>query len=132
MKEDHCQKVVMYRTHMGTISIDEINVILEDGFEISDIVPYMTSVRGYKSGIEIKRILFHLTNSQRKTSLSYYYVSRDQLGEFVNKINETIKQENEKDRVLLKIIPNEEIHEPMNGNGLGLGTIGFSLFFING
>jgi hypothetical protein len=132
MKEDLCQRVVRYQTHMGSISIDEINVILEEGFEITDIVPYMTRVQGYRSGIEINRILFHLTPSQRKTSLSYHYVSRDQLGEYVNKINEIIKQENEKDRVLLKIIPNEEIHEPMNGNGFGWGTIGISLFFING
>ena len=130
MKDDRCQRVVWRNCPRSPSDMKDINEILEEGFEIIDIVPYMTSRKGYGSGIDIDKALFHLIPSQRKTRLSYYYVPRDHLCEHINKINEIIKQEDEKERILFKIIPNEEIHEPMNGNGLGSGTFGFSLFFI--
>ena len=134
MDENPCQKVLWSHVPMKEIDLAQINKCLNEGYEISDIVPYMSESGGAiyvaRRGLYITGLLFMLSPSNKKSILYYHGVARDNRLEFVDKINEITKQENEKGRQLYKMFPGTAIVEPMNGNGLGKGTQFFCLLFI--
>jgi len=134
MGEHLCQKVIWSRLQMREADVEQINNILNEGYEISDIVPYMTESGGgiytIRRGLYISGLLFIFSPSNKKTVLHYHSVTREKGLTFVDKINEIIKQENEMGWVLYRFIPGTAIVEPMNGNGLGKGTHVFCMFFI--
>lgn len=135
MIETVCQKVFRSYVPMGKVELESINRVLSEGYEITDIIPYLDmrggGMQGYRRGLFTSSVLIQLTSSQRKTQVSFYYVDRDNGLLFVDKINEIIKQENEKDRSMIKIIPGTIIREPIDGGDLGKGTKAFFLFFID-
>ena len=134
MDEKACQKVVWSHVPMREIDLEKINQVLSEGYEIVDIIPDLDmsggGMQGHRRGLFTSNILFQLSRSQRKAQLSFYYVGRDRKLEFVDKINEIIKQENDKERSLIKIIQGTIIREPVDGSDLGEGTKAFFLFFI--
>lgn len=134
MDEILCQKVIWSRLQMREADVEQINNILNEGYEISDVVPYMSESGGAiydkKRGLYITGLLFVFSPSTKKTVLHFHGVTRDNGLTFVDIINDITKQENEMGWVLHKIIPGTAIVEPMNGNGLGKGTHFFCLLFI--
>ena len=134
MDEILCQKVIWSHLQMREADVEQINNVLNEGYEISDVVPYLSESGGAiydrKRGLYITGLLFVVTPSNKKTVLHYYGVTRDNGLVFVERINNITKQENEKGGQLFKIIPGTAIVQPMNGNGLGKGTHFFCLLFI--
>lgn len=135
MGETPCQKVIRSYVPMKENEIENINRVLNEGYEITDIIPYLDvrggGMQGYRRGLFTSSVLIQLTSSQRKTQISFYYIDRDNRLEFVDKINEIIKKENEKGRSMIRIIPGTIIREPTDGGDLGEGTKAFFLFFID-
>lgn len=135
MDEAPCQKILRSHVPMREIDLEMVNRVLSEGYEITDIVPYLDvgggGMQGYRRGLFTSNLLFQLNPSHRKTQVSFHYVQRDNSLKFVDEINEIIKHENEKERSLIKIIPGTIIREPMDGGDLGEGTRAFFLFFID-
>ena len=138
MNENRCDKILscrIPRTTSTLISLDEINEVLKEGFEVADIVPYPTSSGGaiftVVRGLYTSNVLFHLRPSDKMTAVSFCAIRHDKNQDYIAKMNALIQEEYKKGNKLFKIIPAVGIMEQQNGNGMGKGTYGFSLYFIN-
>ena len=138
MNENRCDKIVscrIPRTTSTLIPLIEINEVIKEGFEVADIVPYPTSSGGaiftVARGLYTSNVLFHLRPSDKITAVSFCSIRHDKNQEYIDKINCLILEEDKKGNKLFKIIPAVGIMEQQNGNGMGKGTYGFSLYFIS-
>lgn len=137
MSENRFEKVVWIKFPRSIDKLeplDEINQEIQNGFEVKDIVPYLTESGGAifttRRGLYNNNLLFHMAPSKRRTLISCLNIKPDNSKDVVEKIDTTIMEECEKGRALLKIIPATGIIEPQNGHSMGRGTYSFCLFFI--
>ena len=123
------QKICEYA--LGT-SLDEINSILGEGYEIYDIIPTLQISGGaiYRRihGLYVLNFVFLLNASDRKTTAKFRLVNND--ANHIQKLNQVLSEENEKGYSLLKIIPSDAFLDPEAGSGIGSGTYGYALFFV--
>lgn len=128
------QKIMRISFPIREHDLGMINEVINNGYEISILVPDLAASGGgiytNRRGLYTTGVLFIFSPSVKRTTLHYHSVSRDNGKAFVDKIDEIIKQENEKGYMLNIVIPGTAVVEPMEGNGLGKGTYFFGLFFI--
>ena len=71
MDEAFCQKVVWSHVPMRKLDLENVNRVLGEGYEITDIIPYMEEsgggIYGYRRGLFVNSLLFQLAPSQSKT-----------------------------------------------------------------
>ena len=123
------QKICEYE--LGT-SMDKINSILEEGYEIADIVPTLQASGGGISrrinGLYTIKVLLLLNPSKKKTTVKFRMIINDT--NHLNNLNKVLAEENESGFSLLKIISNDAFLDPEACSGMGRGTCGFGLFFV--
>ena len=123
------QKICEYE--LGT-SMDTINLILEEGYEIADIVPALQASGGGISrrvhGLYTIKVVLLLNPSDKKTTVKFRMIINDT--DYLNNLNQVLSEENESGFSLLKIISNDAFLDPEACSGIGRGTYGFGLFFV--
>ena len=123
------QKICEYE--LGT-SMDKINSILEEGYEIADIVPTLQASGGGISrrihGLYTIKVVLLLNPSEKKTTVKVRMIINDT--NHLNHLNQVLAEENESGFSLLKIISNDAFLNPEACSGIGRGTYGFGLFFV--
>ena len=123
------QKICEYE--LGT-SMDKINSILEEGYEIADIVPTLQASGGGISrrinGLYTIKVVLLLNPSEKKTTVKVRMIINDT--NHLNNLNQVLSEENESGFSLLKIISNDAFLDPEACSGMGRGTYGFGLFFV--
>ena len=123
------QKICEYE--LGT-SMDTINLILEEGYEIADIVPTLQAsgggIRRRVHGLYTIKVVLLLNPSDKKTTVKFRMIINDT--DYLNNLNQVLAEENESGFSLLKIISNDAFLDPEACSGMGRGTYGFGLFFV--
>ena len=123
------QKICEYE--LGT-SMDKMNSILEEGYEIADILPTLQASGGGIScrihGLYTIKVLLLLNPSEKKTTVKVRMIINDT--NHLNNLNQVLSEENESGFSLLKIISNDAFLDPEACSGMGRGTYGFGLFFV--
>jgi len=123
------QKIVEY--NIGS-KLDEINTILAEGYEITDITPILQASGGGISnrvqGLYTLRVLFILSASEKRSNVTMRLCNN--CNDNLQNLNKILNEENEKGASLFKIIPNNAFINPEAHSGIGKGTYGFCLFFI--
>ena len=123
------QKICEYE--LGT-SMDKMNSILEEGYEIADIVPTLQASGGGISrrihGLYTIKVVLLLNPSEKKTTVKVRMIINDT--NHLNNLNQVLAEENESGFSLLKIISNDAFFFFFSFLGIGRGKYVFGLFFV--
>ncbi len=110
---------------------DDINGILDEGYEIADISScYEKFSHSYNCsvhGISVRSVMITLRPSEKKTAMGFYLVKNDK--DACTAINELTAKEAGNGWDLYKIIPINTFMDHRSSIGGG-GTKGFALFFL--
>lgn len=113
-------------------STDEVNSILGEGYEITDIVPIKQTSGGSiytrVKGHYVLRVLILFTPSKKKTRFDFKLVNMNR--EYQGKLNQLLGEEYNLGYAAIKIIPLDVVLDPEARAGIGKGTYGFGIFFI--
>ena len=136
MENKSTQKVVLSNLQVSieqTQPLNDINIILDDGYEVEDVVPFLEEAGGaiYKRshGLYVDNALFILSQSDKKSQISCRTIKKD--SGFLDRMNDIIENENNIGFRLLKVMPLFGFIDPEAGQGIGKGTFAFELFFVS-
>lgn len=111
---------------------DQISSLLEEGYEISDIVPiHQTSGGAMFSrtrGNYVLKVLMLLSPSDRRTTMEYKLVTLN--NGYMRAFNELLESYNSRGFQTRFILPLDVYLDPEAHAGIGKGTYGFGVFFI--
>ncbi len=130
------QKIVACKLPVSvekTTPVNDINLLLDDGYEVEDIVPYLEKRGGgiysRSHGLYVDNALVILKQSEKKTHFSCRTVKKEP--SFLEKMNDIVECENNNGLNLFKIMPLCGFLDPEAGQGIGKGTFAFELFFVS-
>ncbi len=116
---------------IGKPQNEEINNILDEGYEIKDIIPcydrYSSFFNNTVFGVAVKYAMIIFMPSDKKTSLTVCSLKNDK--DACDKINEIIAEEAEKGSIFIKLIPINSFMDKRSTVS-SKGTSGYVLFFI--
>lgn len=115
-----------------TGSPDQINDLLEEGYEVSDILPiHQTSGGAMFSrtrGNYVLKVLILLTPSDRRTTLDIQLITLK--NGYMTGFNELLDSQNKLGYKARWILPLDVHLDPEAHAGIGKGTYGFGVFFV--
>lgn len=111
---------------------EQINSLLDEGYEITGIVPiHQTSggaIYARTRGNYVLKVLVHLSPSDRRTRMEFKLVTLN--NGYTNEFNKLLESRNEFDYWARFILPLDVFLDPEARAGIGKGTYGFAVFFI--
>lgn len=113
-------------------SSEQVNTLLDEGYEIADIIPIHQNSGGAiysrARGNYVLRVLVLLTPSERRTK--FYYKIVNLKDGYTASFNQLLEEQNKLGFKAFKILPLDVLLDPEAHSGIGKGTYGFGVFFI--
>ncbi|KAF5054777.1 hypothetical protein DSECCO2_384650 [anaerobic digester metagenome] len=111
---------------------EQINSILDEGYEVTGIVPiHQTSggaIYARTRGNYVLKVLVLLSPSDRRTRMEFKLVTRN--NGYTNEFNKLLESWNELGYWARFVLPLDVFLDPEARAGIGKGTYGFAVFFI--